>query len=197
MDSPAPILPPHIERTVRAIAQLHTDHHQQATRLDRLVDRATALLGRPEFLGVLTLFVLIWTGINMILLMLGRTPFDAPPFPWLGAALSLTALYLGTLILATQRRADRLASRREQMTLELGMMSEQKAAKIIELIEELRNDSPEIENRVDNEAAAMARPADAHAVLEAITDSDIERPAGEAAGALPRADAEAGALHQV
>jgi hypothetical protein len=38
------------------------------------------------------------------------------------------------------------------------MLSEQKAAKIISLLEELREDHPEIRDRVDKEAAAMSSP---------------------------------------
>jgi uncharacterized membrane protein len=61
-----------------------------------------------------------------------------------------------------------LASHHEQLTLELAILSEQKSAKIIALLEELRQDHPEIRNRVDKEAAAMSAPADPHSVLEAI-----------------------------
>ena len=81
------------------------------------------------------------------------------------------SLNMGILILTTQRRADRLASRREQMTLELALLSEHRTAKIIALIEELRFDSPNVRNRVDEVANAMASPADAHSVLAAIEDT--------------------------
>ena len=75
------------------------------------------------------------------------------------------------LILTTQRREDQLAGHREQLTLELAILSEQKSAKIIELLEEMRRDDPSLKNRVDHEAAAMSTPADPQAVLDAIKDS--------------------------
>jgi uncharacterized membrane protein len=68
------------------------------------------------------------------------------------------------LILATQRRENELASHHERLTLELAILSEQKAAKIISLLEELRQDHPR--DRVDDEAAAMSEPADPQSVLE-------------------------------
>jgi uncharacterized membrane protein len=74
-----------------------------------------------------------------------------------------------------------LASRREQLTLELAIIAERKTAKIIELIEELRRDHPELANRVDHQAAAMSAPADAQAVLDAI-ESAKAATAGEGAG---------------
>jgi hypothetical protein len=40
-------------------------------------------------------------------------------------------------------------------------------------MEELRRDSPEVRNRVDDEAQAMATPTDAHAVSKAV-DRDFQ-----------------------
>src|ERR1019366_8016134 len=48
-----PLLPAHIEETIRSIARLHARHYQNATPLQRVVDRTTALLGRPRSIGVL------------------------------------------------------------------------------------------------------------------------------------------------
>ena len=45
---PPPLLPAHIEETIRSIARLHAEHHQSTTPLQRAVDRITALLGRPR-----------------------------------------------------------------------------------------------------------------------------------------------------
>src|SRR5271166_46880 len=39
---PKPILPAHIEETIRSIAQLHAEHRENATPLQRAVDRVTA-----------------------------------------------------------------------------------------------------------------------------------------------------------
>jgi uncharacterized membrane protein len=87
---------------------------------------------------------------------------------WMQGAVALAALYMTVFILATQRREDELANRHEQLTLELAMLSEQKAAKIISLLEELRQDHPEIQDRVDKEAAAMSSPAESRSILEAL-----------------------------
>jgi len=169
-----PILPAHIEDTVRAIARLHAEHYEQATPLQRTVDRLTARASRPEFVGILTLVVFGWIAFNLILMALGYRPVDEPPFYWMQGAVGLAALYMTALILTTQRREDQLASHREQLTLELGILGEQKAAKIIELLEEMRRDDPTLRNRVDREAAAMSTPADPQAVLDAIKDTHEE-----------------------
>ena len=174
MDSETPILPTHIEDTIRSIAQLHAEHHRNATALQRVVDRLTAFVGRPRFIGLLTGAAILWIGGNLVVGVLGRAPFDPPPFAWFDGAVSLGALYITVLILTTQRREDQLAQHREQLTLELAILSEQKTAKVIELLEEMRRDSPSLRNRVDEEAAAMAVPADPQSVLEAIKESHAE-----------------------
>ena len=163
-----PILPAHIEDTVQAIARLHAEHHGQATASQRIVERLTARAGQPMFLIVLTVLMIGWMAGNLTVLAMGHKPWDEPPFSWLQGATGVAALYMTILILATQRREDQLASHREQLTLELGILSEQKAAKIIQLLEELRRDSPDVRNRVDHEALALSAPADPEAVLNAI-----------------------------
>lgn len=105
---------------------------------------------------------------------LGVPPVDPPPFAWLELAVSVAALFLVVLVLATQRREDQLAQLREQLTLQLAILSEQKTAKAIELLEELRRDSPHLSDREDREAGAMSRPAEPHAVLSAIKESHAE-----------------------
>ena len=72
------------------------------------------------------------------------------------------------IILSTQRREDRLTTRREQLTLELAIVIEQKTSKLIELVEKLRLDHPDVANHIDVEAKAMSSSADTQVVLEAI-----------------------------
>ncbi len=170
-DIASPDLPAHIEETIRAIAQLHADHNDNATPLQRAVDRMTSLLGRPSFIGALTVIVAVWIGLNVLAAALGYRAIDPPPFSWMGGAISLVSLYMVVLILATQQRDDQLAQRRELLLLELAILGEQKTAKVIQLLEENRRDNPLIRDRVDQEADAMAQPADPQSVLDAIKDT--------------------------
>lgn len=175
-------LPAHIEETVEAIARLHAAHEQGASPLQRIVERATRRAGRPAFVALLTVLVVSWITLNLGLMSLGRLPTDAPPFFWLQGAVALTALYMTILILTTQRREDELTGLREQLILELAILGEQKSAKIIALLEELRRDDPHISDRNDPDADALSTPADPNAVLEALKetqDSAIKSEIGE------------------
>jgi uncharacterized membrane protein len=163
-----PIKSTHVDDTVQAIVRLRADDDQKATPLERTVDRLTGRAASPRFVVLLLLVLVSWIGLNTILLLIGRRPLDEPPFFWMQGAVSLAALYMTVLILATQRRENELASHHEHLTLELAILSEQKTAKIISLLEELRQDHPDIHDRIDDEAAAMSEPADPQSVLETI-----------------------------
>jgi uncharacterized membrane protein len=166
-----PILPAHIEETIQAIAKLHATHHQESGPLQRSFDKATDWLGQPSSIAFMVLLVGLWVGGNWIALARSGLAWDLPPFGWLQTVLGSLAFFVALIILATQRRADHLAEHREQLTLELAILSEQKSAKIISLLEEMRRDNPMLVNRVDDVAAAMAVAADPQTVLDAIKES--------------------------
>lgn len=63
-----------------------------------------------------------WVAFNLVLIGAGRQPLDEPPFAWLELFASLLALVMTVMILTTQRR-DELAGHRDQLTLELAIMS--------------------------------------------------------------------------
>jgi uncharacterized membrane protein len=126
-------LPPHIAETVKAIALLHEEHHRRATFAERVADQATAFVGRPRFLMGLAALVLLWVVANLSIRASGYIPPDPPPFAWMELVLTTCALFIAVLILVSQRRADRFANLREQMTLESTLLTEQKTRKIIEL----------------------------------------------------------------
>ena len=164
-------VPAHVEDTVQAVARFHSAHEAEASRLQRAIERLTRRAGSPAFAALLTVLVGAWIAINLGLLAAGREPLDEPPFIWMQGAVALTALYMTIFILTTQRREDKLAGLRDQLTLELSILGEQKTAKIIGLLEELRRDAPNISDRPDQDADALSRPADPDAVLDALKDT--------------------------
>ena len=72
------------------------------------------------------------------------------------------------MILIAQKHDDELATLRDQLTLELAILAEQKTAKVIALLEEFRRSAPDVEDRRDEVAEALAEPADPNVVIDAI-----------------------------
>jgi uncharacterized membrane protein len=166
MGDATPILPTHIEETIQAIARLQAEHRRNATPLQHAVERLTAFIGRTTFVGGLTVVLLLWVGGNISAAQLHLPMVDAPPFNGLQGAAGILALYITVFILSTQRRENELSELREQLNLEMVITNEQKTAKVIRLLEELRQDMPQVFNRYDPEAAAMAQPANPEVMLE-------------------------------
>jgi uncharacterized membrane protein len=164
--SDAPTVPPLVEESVAAIAELHAAHYREAGALQKTVSGATSAVARPGTLVVITVAIAGWAALNFALP--ARAAPDPFPFPLLAVAVSTLALYLAAMILIAQRHDDELATRRDQLTLELAILSEQKSAKIIALLEEFRRNDPHQGDHRDVVAEAMAQPANPQAVLHAI-----------------------------
>lgn len=167
-DDATPDLPGHVAESVRTIARLREEHLSATNLPQKMVEATVNAVGRARSIAILMVVVLLWIGGNLGALALGHRPLDPPPFYWLQGCVSLIALFTTILILTTQRHEDELALRREHLTLQVSLLSEQKSAKIIELLEEIRRDSPHLVDRVDEQAAEMARPADPRSVVDAI-----------------------------
>jgi len=175
MDDRLNALPPHVEETARAVEQLHVEHHERATRSERILEHVKARFSQPAFVIAIVGFAALWILANFWLR--GRNlAWDPPPFAYLELILSTLALFVTILILATQRRADILAGHREQLILQLAFVSEQKTAKIIALLEEQRRDSPQLRDRVDREAEQMTETVDPRAVSEALRSTETTTP---------------------
>ena len=169
MNEPPLVAPVQVEETIKAIGRLQAEHLATATRHQRILGFVAALMGRPSFLIGMTIFAAAWVGLNTAAPALGLRPIDPPPFEGLASFASVASLYLVAVIVSTQRRDDRLARNRELLTLQLAIATEQKTAKAIALLEELRRDMPIVSDRIDKQAAMMAKPADPHAVVDAIS----------------------------
>ena len=155
----------HEAASVDAVADFHREHYRQASRLKNAIYRFTDRLGRPAALMLVVAALALWAGLAI---RISGGAVDRPVFAWLEFAATVAALLISMLILVTQRREDELAERRAQLTLELALLADRRSAKIIALLEELRRDHPDLNDRIDTESEAMATPTDARTVADAI-----------------------------
>lgn len=164
-------LPDHIDDVVRAVAAVHKEHEQRATLLQRLAERITAVLGSPITTVVIVLAIAGWIAMNLFGARIGLTPPD-PELKHIELAGTMAAVLIAILILATQRRENELEEQRSQLTLQFALLGEQKTAKLIELVEELRRDLPQVADRPDPVSSEMGKPADPRTVLDALRGND-------------------------
>ena len=157
-----------INQNIDAVVAMHNIAEQQVDTHQRTVESLTAWLGRPQFFYGILVGVSLWMLANSLAPLFGQHTRDDPPFFWLQGAIGLGALLMTTVILITQNRQGKLAERREQLDLQMSLLTEQRTAKIIDLLEELRRDMPSVHNRVDLEAEALTKTVDPHEVLAAL-----------------------------
>lgn len=162
-----------ISQNIEAVLDFYTREKQKISRAQRIFESISLFAGQPIFLGLILLFVAFWMLANLLLRQAGMHEFDPAPFFWLQGSVSLGALLTATVVLTTQNRLAKLAEQRAHLDLKVTLLTEQKTAKLIDLLEELRRDLPNVKNRRDPEAEALQQSMNADAVLEAL-DEPIE-----------------------
>lgn len=169
-----------VEDNISVNELLHQHAEQSLSTLQRPLEQVGLLVGRPGF--VLTIFglFLLWITGNLWVKWQGRAPWDEPPFFWLQGVIGLLGLLVATSVLVSQSRQGQISEERSQLALQIALLTEQRSAKIIALLEELRRDLPDVQNRQDEEATVMAQASDPEAIVEALNtlqdDDQPERP---------------------
>lgn len=161
-------LPDPIGQNIEAIVSLQTSAERNLPGHQRAVEGVAAFFGRPASLYINLLVVALWMLLNVLPQSFGFPQFDPPPFNWLEVSLGISSLLMTIGVLIKQNRQENLAEQRAQLSLQLNLLSEQKIAKLIAMIEELRCDLPNVKNRYDPEVEVMKQAADPHIVVNAL-----------------------------
>lgn len=157
--------PDPIGHNIESILAFYTREEKKISGSQRIVESIGGVVGRPLFLGAVLLFIALWVLYNISALRFGWVEFDPAPFSWLQGVMGLGALLTTTVVLIKQNRLAKLEELRAHLDLQVNLLAEQKATKLIQLVEELRRDLPMVKNRHDPEAEALKQPTDPHQVL--------------------------------
>jgi uncharacterized membrane protein len=159
-----------ISQNIEAVLDFYAREEQKMTGSQRVMERISRFVGQPAFLGIILLFVTLWIFANIALRAFGRTEFDPAPYFWLQGIVALSALLITTVVLGKQNRLAKLEEQRAHLDLKVNLLTEQKAAKLIDLMEELRRDLPNVRNRHDSEAVALQQSMNPDLVLAALDE---------------------------
>jgi uncharacterized membrane protein len=156
-----------IVKNVEAITN-HQERYQQNATVDRRVlEKIVGVFGQPQFLYGQIVFFTVW-GVFSHTVDRAILPADFPLFDLREQLLDVAALFISTAVLIYQTRQEELSEQRSHLMLQLNLITEQKIAKLISLVEELRTDLPNVSNRHDLEAEIMQQAIDPQAILEVI-----------------------------
>jgi len=121
---------------------------------ERLADRVAEVGGSWRFIGGFFAFLMVWIGLNLLLLgHFGTRPFDPYPFIFLNLVLSMLAAIQAPVIMMSQNRAaakDRLQAEHDYM---VNLRAELEIMRLHDKLDELR--SREIETMIKDQTEAL------------------------------------------
>ena len=177
-----------ISQNIDAILEFYAREELKVGRAQHILEHISRFIAKPVYLALILLLVTLWILTNSALLELGIPQLDPPPYFWLQGVVGLGALLTATVVVSKQERFAKLADQREHLDLKVTLLTEQKVAKLIDLLEELRRDLPNVKNRDDPGAVALQHSMNPAEVLAALDErSEVEQRLR--AAAAPKADA--------
>jgi uncharacterized membrane protein len=117
---------------IESITQIEQEFVRQRSRIDRLGETISRSAGSMGFAVGHVCGVIGWVMINVGMTTL--RPFDPYPFSFLGVLVALEAVILSTFVLMTQKRQVRQAEHWAHLNLQIGLLSEQEATKMLQML---------------------------------------------------------------
>ncbi len=104
--------------------------------MDRIGDAVGTFVGTMAFVTMHAVVFLAWILINSHLVP-GVTAFDPFPFILLSVVVSVEGVLLTTFVLMKQNRMSKRAEQRNQLNLQIDMLSEREATKTLQMLTRL------------------------------------------------------------
>ena len=121
-------------RNVETIVQLEEAAKANRCKSDQIADVIANFCGSMPFVWV----HLIWFGGWIIINILpGIGHFDPFPYTFLTLIVSLEAIFLSTFILISQNHETRLSERRNQLDLQINLLTEQENTKMLSILQRI------------------------------------------------------------
>jgi len=186
---------PAVEENLQAIADWEQSALLSRSPAARLGDAITAgVASGPALIGH-AIWFLAWGAINLELIP-AIEPFDPFPFPLLTMAVSLEAIFLSLLVLASQNRMSRQTDKRAHLNLQIDLLAEREMTAVLRLLTDIASHLGVSDTLTPAELRDLARKTDIRQLtdkLEAIPNADSQpaatdgqptsnRPDGQASG---------------
>lgn len=163
------------QENLEVLAGFYEHEEARISGMRLAIERISAFFGSPAYFAFAVAFIVGWVLVNTWGARAGWPHFDEPPFFWLQGIVSSNALLLTVAVLIRQDRMAKLEEHRAHLDLQINLLTEQKATKILQLVDELRRELPARPGQEDPEVAELTKPADAQALLHAIKQQHDEQ----------------------
>lgn len=126
----------HYSNSIQLVKSLKGKADRRRTTPEKLSDWLTAHFGSVWFLFANVVWFTIWIVVNLGFVP-GVVPFDPFPFGLLTMIVSLEAIILSIFVLMSQNRAAKVDDLREELDLEIDIITEQEITKVLELLSKI------------------------------------------------------------
>jgi uncharacterized membrane protein len=168
-------LSPSTKGNLELLESFKAGEEAQISGMQLVIERVSAFFGSPSYFVFSVAGIVFWMLANGFGPRFGWPAPDPPPFSWLQGLVSSNALVLTVAVLIRQVRMAKVAEHRSHLDLQINLLSEQKVTKILKIVDELQRELTALRSRPDSEVAEMSKPADAHALMHAIKQQQIDR----------------------
>ncbi len=124
---------PSAQRNIETIARLEQQFLENRTPVERIGDAIGSFVGTMWFVIIHVAWFLFWFFANTGKFF-GVRPFDPYPFIFLSMAVSVEGVLLTTFVLMKQNRMAKRADLRNQLNLQVDLLSEKEVTKILQML---------------------------------------------------------------
>src|SRR3989344_4198378 len=125
--------PDKISRRRRLIRSFEAKSLVNRNKAEKIADFITTSAGSIPFLILNVYWFVIWILLNTNVIP-GIEPFDPFPFGLLTMIVSLEAIFLSIFVLLSQNRAANIERLREELALQVNLITEEEITKVLELL---------------------------------------------------------------
>ena len=168
-------LSPSAKGNLELLSSFQDREEAQISGVQLVIERVSAFFGSAAYFAFVVAFIVVWVLANEWAVHAGLRAIDPPPFPWLQGLVSSNALLLTVAVLIRQNRMAKVAEHRSHLDLQINLLSEQKVTKILQIVDELQRELTALRGHPDSDIAEMTKPADAHALMHAIKETQTDR----------------------
>jgi uncharacterized membrane protein len=160
-----------LAKNIEAVKKMEAEYEAALPQHYKLLDRFVAWFRTPAFLYSQVIFFTLWIVLDRINSVL-HLKWNVLHLNLMEQGISIASLLISTGVLIHESVGDRLNTQKTQLLLQLTLAAEQKSTKAIQLLEELRRDLPNVQNRIDHEAEHMQDAVTPDLVLEKLSESE-------------------------
>ena len=125
-----------VEENVQAIKRWERAILRARSKAEQVSDWIACTAGSGAVLVLHVLWFGAWVTVNSGMVRRIR-PFDPFPFPFLTMTVSLEAIFLALIVLASQNRLSRQADKRSHLDLQIDLLAEREMTAVLQLLQDI------------------------------------------------------------